>query len=65
MRTFDAAVTTLLEALGIVLIAAGCGAAAGLLIGWAGLAVSGVVVLIGAAVAEYRAPKTPTGGKPR
>ncbi|MEU0397953.1 hypothetical protein ABZ208_35410 [Streptomyces sp. NPDC006208] len=43
--------TSLLDALGLLLVAAGSGAAAGTVIGWAGLAVSGVVVLAGSAAA--------------
>lgn len=39
--------TTLLDAVGLLLVAAGAGAGAGALIGWSGLAVSGAVVLAG------------------
>jgi hypothetical protein len=40
-------VTTVLDAAGLLLVAAGLGCAAGTLIGWAGLAVSGGVILAG------------------
>lgn len=39
--------TTLLDLLGLLAIAAGVGAAAGYVIGWAGIAVSGVVLIVG------------------
>jgi len=39
--------TTLLDAAGLILVAAGAGAGAGVLIGWSGMAVSGVVLLAG------------------
>ncbi|MFE6025545.1 hypothetical protein [Streptomyces niveus] len=53
-------ITTALDALGLLLTAAGAGAAAGTLIGWAGLAVSGAVVLAGSMLAARR-----TGEKER
>jgi hypothetical protein len=40
-------VTTMLDALGLLLVAAGAGAALHPVIGWAGLAASGVVLLAG------------------
>ena len=40
-------VTTLLDAIGLALLAAGAGAAAFALVGWACLAVAGVVLLVG------------------
>lgn len=40
-------VTTLLDTAGLALVAAGAGVAAGYLIGWSALAVSGGVVLAG------------------
>lgn len=43
--------TSWLDALGLLLIAAGAGAGAGTVIGWAGLAVSGTVVLGGSLLA--------------
>ena len=43
----DDLVTTLLDVFGLLLLAAGLGFAAGYLIGWAGLAISGVVVMVG------------------
>lgn len=48
------AVTTVLDAVGLLLVAAGAGAAAGPFIGWAGLAVSGGVVLSGSLWAHAR-----------
>jgi len=47
--------TTLLDALGVLLIAAGCGLAAAGLYRWAAVGVSGVVVLGGSALAAFRA----------
>lgn len=44
-------ITTLLDVLGLLLVAAGAGVAAAALIGWTGLAVAGVVVLGGSALA--------------
>lgn len=43
--------TTLLDVLGVLLVAAGLAAAAYLVIGWACLAVAGVVVLAGSQLA--------------
>lgn len=43
--------TSWLDALGLLLVAAGAGAGAGEFIGWAGLAVSGAVVLGGSLLA--------------
>ncbi len=54
-------VTTLLDVLGLLLVAAGAGLAAAVWIGWAGLAVSGVVVLAGSALAARIG--RPAGGK--
>ncbi|WP_381797280.1 hypothetical protein [Streptomyces niveus] len=48
-------ITTALDALGLLLVAAGAGAAAGMVIGWAGLAVSGAVVLAGSVLAARTA----------
>lgn len=48
--------TTILDALGLLLLAAGLGALAYQWIGWSALAVAGVVVLCGSAVAS-RPPK--------
>lgn len=48
--------TTLLDALGLLLLAAGIGAAAYLLISWAALAVAGVVVLAGSWLAAREHP---------
>jgi hypothetical protein len=46
--------TTVLDVLGLLLVAAGAGASAARLIGWGGLAVGGVVVLAGSwAAARY------------
>ncbi len=53
-------VTTLLDVLGLLLLAAGAGFAASVWIGWAGLAVSGAVVLAGSAFAARVA--RPAGG---
>ncbi|WP_201260837.1 hypothetical protein [Embleya scabrispora] len=44
-------VTTLLDVLGLLLVAAGAGAALVPLIGWAGLVASGAVVLVGSSAA--------------
>jgi hypothetical protein len=46
--------TSWLDVLGLLLLAAGAGAGAGRYIGWAGLAVSGAVVLVGSVVAARR-----------
>lgn len=46
--------TSLLDVLGLLLLAAGAGAGAGRYIGWAGLAVAGAVVLVGSIVAARR-----------
>lgn len=53
--------TTLLDAIGLLLIAAGLGFAAGRWIGYAALAVSGVVVLAGSLLAA-RLDKPPLHG---
>jgi formate hydrogenlyase subunit 3/multisubunit Na+/H+ antiporter MnhD subunit len=45
-------VTTLLDVLGLLLLALGVGAALFPLIGWAAAAASGVVVLVGAQLAD-------------
>lgn len=50
-------VTDILDALGLLLIAAGLGFAASVLIGPAGLAVSGAVVLAGSYLAQRPARK--------
>ncbi|WP_327073450.1 hypothetical protein OG196_16295 [Kitasatospora purpeofusca] len=52
MRT---TVTTLLDVLGLLLLAAGAAAAAWLLIGWTCLAVAGAVVLAGSWLVDRRA----------
>lgn len=54
-------VTTLLDAAGLVLVAAGAGVAAGYLVGWCGLAVSGGVILAGSWWAA-RPDGAPSGG---
>jgi hypothetical protein len=54
-------VTTLLDTLGLLLVAAGAGFGAGRVIGWSGLAVSGVVVLAGSALAARVV--RPSGGR--
>lgn len=46
-------VTTILDVIGLLLLAAGATAAAWLLVGPAALAVGGLVVLLGSAVAEF------------
>ncbi|MFC6017223.1 hypothetical protein ACFP2T_13525 [Plantactinospora solaniradicis] len=46
-------VTTILDVLGLLLLAAGLAAAAYLLIGWACLVVAGAVVLGGSQLAAY------------
>ena len=50
-------VTTALDALGLLLVAAGAGAWLFVWIGWAALAVSGVVVLVGSALAAWSAKR--------
>jgi hypothetical protein len=54
-------VTTLLDTLGLLLVAAGAGVGAGRVIGWSGLAVSGLVVLAGSALAARVV--RPSGGR--
>ena len=54
-------VTTLLDALGLLLIAAGLAALTYRWVGWTCLAVAGVVVLGGSLYASMRAPKGPPG----
>lgn len=54
--------TTLLDVLGLLLVALGAGAALYGLIGWAAAAVSGVVVLAGSWAAA-RTGRRPTGGE--
>jgi hypothetical protein len=54
-------VTTLLDAAGLVLVAAGLGVAAGYLVGWAGLTVTGAVILAGSWWAA-RPAGAPSGG---
>lgn len=46
-------VTTFLDAIGVLLVAAGAGAATYRWMGWACLAVAGVVVLLGSALATW------------
>lgn len=48
-------VTTLLDVLGLLLVAAGAGMAAAMWVGWGGLAVSGAIVLAGSALADRMA----------
>ncbi|MFI6700310.1 hypothetical protein ACIBJC_15255 [Streptomyces sp. NPDC050509] len=55
--------TTWLDTLGLVLIAAGAGAGVWPLIGWAGLAVAGAVVLAGSALAARQDKAGRTGGE--
>lgn len=54
--------TTWLDVLGLMLVAAGAAAGMYPLIGWAGLAVAGVVVLAGSALAARQRPAKRTGG---
>lgn len=54
-------VTTVLDALGLLLLAVGAAAGAYLLIGWACLAVAGAVVLVGSGLAARQGRK---GGGP-
>lgn len=54
-------ITTLLDALGLLLLAAGVGAAAGAVIGWAGLAVAGAIVLAGSWWAQRPSERRPGG----
>jgi hypothetical protein len=56
-------VTNLLDVLGLLLLAAGVGALAYRSIGWAALAVAGVVVLAGSAFADWQA-RPPRVSKP-
>jgi hypothetical protein len=46
-------VTTLLEVIGLLCIAAGIGAAFALLIGWPAMALAGVVVITGSALITW------------
>ncbi|MFD8581516.1 hypothetical protein ACFV2A_01365 [Streptomyces californicus] len=55
--------TTWLDMLGLVLIAAGAAAGLHPLIGWASLAVGGAVVLAGSAYAARQATAVRKGGK--
>lgn len=50
-------VTTVLDVAGLLLVAAGAGAAVRPLIGWSALAVAGVVVLAGSQVAARGLPR--------
>lgn len=45
------AITTALDTLGVLAVAAGIGAGAATLVGWWGLAISGAVVLVGSQLA--------------
>jgi len=53
--------TTFLDALGLLLVAAGCGLAVAGLYRWAAVGVSGVVVLAGSSLAAYRAGRAGPG----
>ncbi len=53
--------TTFLDALGLLLVAAGCGLAVAGLYRWAAVGVSGVVVLAGSSLAAYRAGRAGSG----
>lgn len=57
MANLDSVVIVLFEVIGTLLVAAGAGVAAGWLIGWAGLIVSGIVVLVAAGVSSYQQTK--------
>lgn len=50
MRSY---VTTALDALGLLAVASGLGYAAGRLVSWAGLAVTGAVLIGGARLADW------------
>lgn len=54
-------VTTLLDILALLVLAAGVGAGSAHWIGWWGMAVAGVVILIGSQLAS-RVPKVTPGG---
>ena len=64
MRSVRDMATNLLDVLGLLLLAAGAGAFAYQFIGWASLAVAGVVVLAGSAFADWqtRPPRDPKPG---
>lgn len=51
-------ITDLLDTLALLLLAAGAGAGASRVIGWAALAVSGLVVLIGSVLASVLGSKS-------
>jgi hypothetical protein len=57
VANLDSVVIVLFEVIGTLLVAAGAGVAAGWLIGWAGLIVSGIVVLVAAGVSSYQQTK--------
>lgn len=56
--------TNLLDALGLLLVAAGVGAFTYRWIGWAALAVAGVVVLTGSQVSAWQARPAKPAAKP-
>lgn len=53
------ALTSLLDAVGLLMVAGGVGAAAAVVLGWGGLAVAGVIVLAGSAWSHRQAARTP------
>jgi hypothetical protein len=55
-------ITDVLDAVGLLAVAAGIGAGAARWIGWFGLAVSGGVVLVGSVAASMRTGR-PAGGE--
>lgn len=55
--------TTLLDVLGLLLVAAGLGALAYRAIGWPALAVAGVVVLAGSVFADWMARPSKPGAR--
>jgi hypothetical protein len=57
VANLDSVVIVLFEVIGTLLVAAGAGVAAGWLIGWAGMIISGIVVLIAAGVSSYQQTK--------
>lgn len=56
--------TTFLDALGLVLLAAGLAALAFPFVGWACLAVAGVVVLVGSLLSSWLGRPRSAGGPP-
>ena len=56
-------VTTVLDVVGLLLIAAGAAAGAAPWVGWGSLAVAGIVVLVGSAVAAWPGRRRDAGAR--